>query len=262
MSQFPALDAEEESLNCGSGGGADTYFSLRVGSIFIIGIGSTLGALLPVLARRSTWVKVPKSLFDFAKYFGSGVIIATAFIHLLSPALEALESECLSEGWHDYPYALALCMLSIFLIFILEFMTFRWGTSKLSRAGTQYDAHGHAQAISSHASHGPEGAVTETRKTVDWDEESHRPPTRALDLAWAQVIGVAVLEFGVILHSVLIGLTLAVDEDFIVLFVVVVFHRVGLLPDWIRVGFGCIRSDDSPQRHQSASPDRIRISVG
>ena len=67
--------------------------------------------------------------------------------------------------------------------------------------------------------------------------------------AMAHLIGVAILEFGVILHrfvktfffpftvfflrevdqplrrSVLIGLTLAVDESFKVLFVVIVFHR-------------------------------------
>jgi hypothetical protein len=62
----------------------------------------------------------------------------------------------------------------------------------------------------------------------------------------AQLIGVAILEFGVILHrcisfivcleysawltdlasSVLIGLTLAVDERFKVLFIVIIFHRM------------------------------------
>lgn len=40
-----------------------------------------------------------------------------------------------------------------------------------------------------------------------------------------QAIGLAILEFGVVLHSLLIGLTLAVDEGFIVLFIVLVFHR-------------------------------------
>jgi len=40
-----------------------------------------------------------------------------------------------------------------------------------------------------------------------------------------QIIGVAILEFGVVLHSVLIGLTLAVAENFKVLFVVLVFHQ-------------------------------------
>lgn len=80
-------------LNCGSGGGADTSFRLRIASIFIILIGSTSGALFPVLANRSTWLHIPKPIFEcvfksfimlvfhihvvisFAKYFGSGVIV-------------------------------------------------------------------------------------------------------------------------------------------------------------------------------------------
>lgn len=57
----------------------------------------------------------------------------------------------------------------------------------------------------------------------------------------AQIIGIAILEFGVVLHryflhifleiffrhlfSVLVGLTLAVNQSFKVLFVVLVFHR-------------------------------------
>ena len=45
------------------------------------------------------------------------------------------------------------------------------------------------------------------------------------DSTYGQLISVAILEFGVVLHSILIGLTLAVDEDFIVLFVVLIFHR-------------------------------------
>jgi solute carrier family 39 (zinc transporter), member 1/2/3 len=45
------------------------------------------------------------------------------------------------------------------------------------------------------------------------------------DSAISQIIGIAILEFGVLLHSVLIGLTLAVDEDFIILFVVLIFHQ-------------------------------------
>lgn len=43
-----------------------------------------------------------------------------------------------------------------------------------------------------------------------------------------QIMGVATLEFGVCLHSVIIGLTLAVTEDsgFDVLFIVIIFHQV------------------------------------
>ena len=41
----------------------------------------------------------------------------------------------------------------------------------------------------------------------------------------AQLIAVAILEFGVIMHSVFIGLTLVVNEEFTTLFIVFIFHR-------------------------------------
>jgi len=39
------------------------------------------------------------------------------------------------------------------------------------------------------------------------------------------MVGVGLLEFGVVLHSILIGLTLAVTSDFVTLFVVIIFHQ-------------------------------------
>ncbi|KAJ8495293.1 hypothetical protein ONZ45_g12915 [Pleurotus djamor] len=166
MSDYTGVDV----TNCGLGGGSDTHFELRVGSIFIIWFGGTAGALFPVLARRTRWLRVPKSVFEFAKYFGSGVIIATAFIHLLDPAVDALGSDCLADAWGDYPYALALCLLGIFVIFVAELIAFRWGTAKLAQLGITHDPHGHNAGV-------------------------------------------------------LVGLTLAVDENFIVLFIVLIFHQ-------------------------------------
>ncbi|KAG7093984.1 hypothetical protein E1B28_007614 [Marasmius oreades] len=219
-----AVDAEDHQL-----------MGLRIASIFIIGAGSSFGALFPVLARRSKFLKVPRALFDFAKYFGSGVIIATAFIHLLAPALEAFESPCLAEGWSDYPYALALCMLSIFLLFVVEVIAFRWGTAKLSKLGMRYDTHGH-DAGGSHAAHGPED---DSNRGIDLSANEHssdlekspspvsspQTPHSVADNPLTQIIGIAILEFGIVLHSVLIGLALAVDEEFKILFIVLVFHQ-------------------------------------
>lgn len=45
------------------------------------------------------------------------------------------------------------------------------------------------------------------------------------DEVLAQLVGIAILEFGVVLHSTIIGLTLAVDDAFKTLFVVIIFHR-------------------------------------
>jgi zinc transporter 1/2/3 len=55
-------------LNCGDGGGADNFRGLRIASVFIILIGSTSGALFPVLAQRSSWLHVPKAIFEYV-YF-------------------------------------------------------------------------------------------------------------------------------------------------------------------------------------------------
>ena len=86
-----------DAVDCGSGGGDDSSFGLRIASVFIILVGSMAGALFPVLAKRSKWLHVPKLVFEFvlvfiimvfyihlvftysfAKYFGSGVIVRSA----------------------------------------------------------------------------------------------------------------------------------------------------------------------------------------
>ncbi|KAL9713459.1 hypothetical protein Ac2012v2_003069 [Leucoagaricus gongylophorus] len=229
--------SDGDDLHCGSGGGADDLLGLRIASVFIILIGSLMGALFPVIAKHSSWIKIPKPLFDFAKYFGSGVIIATAFIHLLSPGMDALTSPCLPDSWQDYPYALAFCLVSIFGIFVVELVVFRWGTRKLAKIGQRHDAHGHQHG--GHAAHGPEGLLvasesqrqkrTSDVESLGTEKTEHNPHQHGdetfLDAGLAHVLGIAILEFGVVLHSVLIGLTLAVDEDFKILFVVLVFHQ-------------------------------------
>lgn len=55
---------------------------LRVAAIFIILATSLFGTLFPILTRRSKLIVLPTAVYEFAKYFGSGVIIATAFIHV------------------------------------------------------------------------------------------------------------------------------------------------------------------------------------
>ena len=78
-----ALQARDDGdINCGSGGGDTGSTGLRIASVFIVLVTSVAGALFPVLAKRTKWLNaiVPKSLFDFAKYFGSGVIVRVAKI--------------------------------------------------------------------------------------------------------------------------------------------------------------------------------------
>ncbi|KAG5736017.1 Zinc-regulated transporter 1 [Termitomyces sp. T112] len=221
-----------DDTDCGLSAGPDTLLGLRIASVFIVLATSTIGALFPVLSKQSSWVHVPMVIYDFAKYFGSGVIIATAFIHLLDSSLEELGSPCLSKAWRIYPYALALCMLSIFLIFIVELVAFRWGMSKIKQLGIAYDTHGHD--IVTNDANGPQPTDEPTpdplsareKNNGKGDLESQDSNAQGIiDNAAAQIIGVAILEFGILLHSVIIGLTLAVNEEFKVLFIVIIFHQ-------------------------------------
>jgi zinc transporter 1/2/3 len=52
----------------------------RVSSVFVVLIVSTVATFFPVLSSRTTRFKVPLYVYLFARYFGAGVIIATAFI--------------------------------------------------------------------------------------------------------------------------------------------------------------------------------------
>lgn len=64
---------------------------LRVAAIFIILVTSAVGTLFPLVSRRYRGTLIPVGVYDFAKYFGSGVIIATAFIHVRPSPLVCAE---------------------------------------------------------------------------------------------------------------------------------------------------------------------------
>lgn len=208
---------------------------LRIGAIFIIGFSSTATTLFPVITRRVPKLSVPDAVFNFAKYFGSGVIIATAFIHLLGPGIEELGSPCLNKDFQAYPFALAFSMIAMFVLFFVELISFRIGASLASKLA--YDPHvgGHHHATE-HAI--PRSGNVPSAK----DEEEERPhtiekagsdeevgviePTQAgLSAAASEILGVMILEFGVIFHSIIIGITLGTTTEFTTLFIVLIFHQ-------------------------------------
>lgn len=63
----------------------------RISAIFVIGLVSSAATFFPVLAARVRWLRINIYVYLFARYFGAGVIIATAFIqYVLSSHLESL----------------------------------------------------------------------------------------------------------------------------------------------------------------------------
>ncbi|KAK4503770.1 hypothetical protein PRZ48_004685 [Zasmidium cellare] len=116
---------------CGTGTRKEDYnLPLHVGALFII-LGVSAGACaLPLVALKVPALHIPaKALFVF-RHFGTGVLIATAFVHLFPTAFVSLTDPCLPSFFNeDYPaFAGAIALGAVFIITIAE-MIFSPGRS-------------------------------------------------------------------------------------------------------------------------------------
>jgi zinc transporter 1/2/3 len=112
---------------CDSGNEFDGRMGLRILSIIVIMVGSIFGAIFPTVAKRfggRAWV--PLWAFFIAKYFGSGVSIATAFIYLLGPAEAALTDPCLTGPITEYSWVEGIILMTIVVLFFVELMVMRF----------------------------------------------------------------------------------------------------------------------------------------
>ncbi|KAI0887553.1 ZIP zinc/iron transport family [Annulohypoxylon maeteangense] len=242
------------TVDCDAGNDYDGRMGLRISSIFVILVGSLIGAVLPVYLGRSSRMRVNGKAFFIAKYFGSGVIIGTAFMHLLSPAFDALKSPCLTGPITSYDWAAGICLMTVFVMFTVELLA-----SRFDFFGHSHGDHGDdAKAIDPSVDalrNGAQGTPMTDRDVEAGSaikESASVAGTNGLptDLSYppggedhlghqrehhgndnhaafaAQMTSIFILEFGVVFHSVFIGLTLAVaGEEFTVLYIVLVFHQ-------------------------------------
>lgn len=100
------LTIAKRASSCGSGEGPATEddMPLRIGAVFIILCVSASACAFPVLASRVPGLRMPADFFFSVRHFGTGVLIATAFCHLLPTAFTLLHDPCLDELWtQGYP---------------------------------------------------------------------------------------------------------------------------------------------------------------
>lgn len=252
----------ETAVSCDIGNEYDGRLGLRIIAIFVIWLGSSVGACFPIYAKRNKGLKVPEWTFFVAKYFGSGVIVATAFIHLLAPAYEALTNECLTGPITEYAWVEGIVMITIFVLFFVELMVMRYARFE-AHDHDEGHAHNHSRQQTVNLSHDHHlehehehelhhDTMTDTKSTTTvpkeldrrrshtahvpgedhlghqrehQDNEENSGSHGAEDYA-AQMTAIFILEFGIIFHSIFIGLTLAVaGEEFETLFIVLVFHQ-------------------------------------
>ncbi|KAI8335341.1 ZIP zinc transporter-domain-containing protein [Chlamydoabsidia padenii] len=204
--------------------------NFRIGSLFIILGTSAVGILAPILLHRvhpgrtngiRSWV------LTIGKFFGTGVVLATSFVHMLPEAIERFGSPCLGEGWHSYhAFGGVFCMIAAFVLQWIELAAMSHLDSLKARN----------QGISDKV--GPNETVkvnnVENVKFYSQDEcleQGHVHSAGFLehddDDISIRNINTLLLELGISIHSIIIGITLGTssEETFLVLFIALIFHQ-------------------------------------
>ncbi|RSL77331.1 hypothetical protein CEP51_009162 [Fusarium floridanum] len=150
----PEAEAAERP-QCGSQqeGGPEGYnLGLHVAGLFLVLSVSCLGAGFPVAAKKLPWLKIPPSVFFACKHFGTGVLVATAFVHLLPTAFGSLTNPCLPPLFTEVYPALpgVIMMASMFLLFIVE-LYLNVKTGGHSHGGPTGESFGDAATHAKHA---------------------------------------------------------------------------------------------------------------
>lgn len=218
------------------------WMGARISSIFVILVVSTCCTLYPVVAKRVKWLKINKWFYSFARNFGIGVIIATAFIHLLDPAYAAIGGlSCvgMTGNWSIYAWCPAIMLLTIFLTFLTDLFSAVYVEKKYGKTH-QHDFDEIEQTIVSPAEPVQDFERSQVEEDCDHDHHSNTKDKKSIDTFTgsdvdsttadmsfkSEFAAFLILEFGVLFHSVMIGLNLgSVGEEFSTLYPVLVFHQ-------------------------------------
>ncbi|KAF9941199.1 high-affinity Zn(2+) transporter zrt1 [Mortierella alpina] len=109
---------------------------LHLAGVIVILAASTLGVFMPVIATRFHSLRIPSHVLTLGKQFGTGVILATAFIHMLPTAMSNLSSPCLGPTFsQNYQSLGGLLALSASLVMHwIEFMAMEHTQARMLEA--------------------------------------------------------------------------------------------------------------------------------
>ncbi|PPQ70357.1 hypothetical protein CVT26_013791 [Gymnopilus dilepis] len=96
----------------------------RVTVMFTILVASLFAVSFPTLSKRIRFLRIPAIFFFIGKHFGTGVILATAFIHLLDDAFSSLADIQVENTYGRIGrWTGAIILVSLLAIFLVEYVS-------------------------------------------------------------------------------------------------------------------------------------------
>ncbi|XP_048431570.1 zinc transporter 8-like [Pyrus x bretschneideri] len=175
----------------------------KIGAIASILVAGALGVGIPILGKTIPDLHPDRNIFFIIKAFAAGVILATGFIHVLPDAFESLTDPALKENpWGKFPFTGFVAMMAA----IGTLMVDSCATSYYSRSHLKNNIDGDEERAQEHEGHDVHTHTTHGHAHGAIDTS---PST---ELLRHRVIS-QVLELGIVVHSVIIGISLGASES-------------------------------------------------
>jgi len=230
------LEHEDDHNHVHEPNGKEYPISITFLGIAGVLVCSFLGTVLPIIFRKKSFFRENTLLFNSVKLFGTGVILSVAFIHMIIPADQILTSEYTYELFNEKytSFSAVFVILGIILTHIIQVYTSHFLQKDTSNHGSFSDKDSHSISIEGSKT----GDITEEEKyhkmnikttrisTVDGCVEDQHGILHLMEHKEKQLI-CYLLEIGISIHSVLIGIAFGMlnNEDVIVLMVALMFHQ-------------------------------------
>ncbi|RLN17869.1 fe(2+) transport protein 2-like [Panicum miliaceum] len=191
---------------------------LKLIAIPAILLASMLGVCLPLVSRSVPALRPDGDLFVVVKAFASGVILGTGYMHVLPDSFNDLSSPCLPRRpWAEFPFTAFVAMLAaVFTLMVDSLMLTFHSRGRGNKASAAVAHHGHGSPPPQVHLHGhghlddmsePAASTEAVGKVEEDDVEAGRR-----QLLRNRVI-VQVLEMGIVVHSVVIGLGMGASQN-------------------------------------------------
>ncbi|XP_068342816.1 zinc transporter 8-like [Pyrus communis] len=175
----------------------------KIGAIASILVAGALGVGIPILGKTIPDLHPDRNIFFIIKAFAAGVILATGFIHVLPDAFESLTDPALKENpWRKFSFTGFVAMMAA----IGTLMVDSCATSYYSRSHFKNNIDGDEERAQEHEGHDVHTHTTHGHANGAVDTS---PST---ELLRHRVIS-QVLELGIVVHSVIIGISLGASES-------------------------------------------------
>ncbi|KAF8028777.1 hypothetical protein BT93_E1436 [Corymbia citriodora subsp. variegata] len=209
----PALSVVPEECTAEAGGciDKDKALPLKIIAIVSILITSLIGVCSPLFTRSVPALHPDRDLFVIIKCFAAGIILATGFMHVLPDSFDMLSSQCLKENpWRKFPFSGFVAMLSAIATLMVDSMA----TSVYSRKNN-IGVIPEGESVEGGHDDQEMGGITATH--FHGHAHHHHGAATKVEAASSQLLRyrvvAMVLELGIVVHSVVIGLGLGASSN-------------------------------------------------